>query len=56
MEFFKYVYDFLQEKGVGYIKLFGGGGGIILFSEIEELYVYGIIRIYFLDDGCVMGL
>lgn len=56
MEFFKYAYDLLREKGAGHIKLFGGGGGTILPSEIEELHAYGIDRIYSPDDGRAMGL
>ncbi len=55
MEFFKYAYDLLREKGAGHIKLFGGGGGTILPSEIEELHAYGIDRIYSPDDGRAMG-
>lgn len=55
-EYFKYMYDLLQEKGAGHIKLFGGGGGTILPSEIEELQNYGIARIYHPDDGRAMGL
>lgn len=50
MEFFKYMYDLLQEKGCGHIKIFGGGGGTILPSEIKELETYGITRIYHPDD------
>ncbi len=56
MEFFKYMYDLLQEKGAGHIKIFGGGGGTILPSEIEELHQYGITRIYSPDDGRKMQL
>ncbi len=55
-EYFKYMYDLLQEKGAGQIKIFGGGGGTILPSEIEELQQYGITRIYSPDDGRSMGL
>ncbi len=55
-EFFKYMYDLLQEKGAGHIKIFGGGGGTILPSEIEALQKYGIERIYSPDDGRAMGL
>ncbi|MEM6319730.1 MAG: methylmalonyl-CoA mutase family protein [Bacteroidota bacterium] len=55
-EFFKYAYDLLQEKGAGHIKIFGGGGGTILPSEIKELHDYGITRIYSPDDGRAMGL
>ncbi|MDO1445730.1 methylmalonyl-CoA mutase family protein [Rhodocytophaga aerolata] len=56
VEFFKYMYDLLREKGAGHIKIFGGGGGTILPSEIEELHAYGINRIYSPDDGREMGL
>ena len=55
-EYFKYMYDLLQEKGAGHIKIFGGGGGVILTEEIEELMAYGITRIYSPDDGREMGL
>ena len=55
-EYFKYMYDLLQEKGAGHIKIFGGGGGVILPSEIEELHKYGITKIYSPDDGRAMGL
>src|SRR5690606_18501251 len=56
MEYFKYMYDLLQENGCGHIKIFGGGGGVILPSEIEELHAYGITRIYSPDDGRELGL
>ncbi|MCB0693680.1 MAG: cobalamin B12-binding domain-containing protein [Lewinellaceae bacterium] len=55
-EFFKYMYDLLRERGAGHIKIFGGGGGTILPSEIEELHDYGITRIYSPDDGRHLGL
>ncbi len=55
-EYFKYMYDLLKEKGAEHIKIFGGGGGVILPSEIEELQNYGITRIYSPDDGRAMGL
>lgn len=55
-EYFKYMYDLLQEKGAGHIKIFGGGGGVILPEEIKELMDYGITRIYSPDDGRSMGL
>ena len=55
-EYFKYMYDLLKEKGAGHIKIFGGGGGVILPSEIAELHEYGITRIYAPDDGRSMGL
>ncbi len=56
MEYFKYMYDLLQENGCGHIRIFGGGGGVILPSEIEELHAYGITRIYSPDDGRELGL
>ncbi|NSL89764.1 methylmalonyl-CoA mutase family protein [Chitinophaga solisilvae] len=56
VEFFKYMFDLLKEKGCGHIKIFGGGGGTILPAEIEELHAYGIARLYSPDDGRQMGL
>ena len=56
VEYFKYMYDLLKERGAGQIKIFGGGGGTILPEEIEELHAYGISRIYSPDDGRAMGL
>jgi isobutyryl-CoA mutase len=55
-EYFKYMYDLLKEKGASHIKVFGGGGGVILPDEIKELMDYGITRIYSPDDGRAMGL
>lgn len=55
-EFFKYIYDLLHERSCGHIKIFGGGGGTILPSEIKDLQDYGISRIYSPDDGRQMGL
>lgn len=56
LEYFKYMYDLLQERGATHIKIFGGGGGVILPQEIEELEQYGITKIYSPDDGRKMGL
>ncbi|MCZ6692709.1 MAG: methylmalonyl-CoA mutase family protein [Bacteroidetes bacterium] len=56
MEYFKFMYDLLKEKGAGHIKIFLGGGGTILPQEIDELHRYGIQRIYSPDDGRTMGL
>ena len=55
-EYFKYMYDLLKEKGAEHIKIFGGGGGVILPEEIRELMDYGITRIYAPDDGRELGL
>ncbi len=55
-EYFKYMYDLLKEKGAEHIKIFGGGGGVILPKEIKELMDYGITRIYAPDDGRSLGL
>ena len=56
IEFFRYMYDLLHQKGCGHIKLFGGGGGVILPDEKDELIKYGIAGIYSPDDGRSMGL
>lgn len=55
-EYFKYMHDLLKEKGAGHIRIFGGGGGVILPEEIKELHDYGITRIYSPDDGRSLGL
>ena len=55
VEYFKYMFDLLKERGAN-IKLFGGGGGTILPEEIKELHDHGITRIYSPDDGRAMGL
>lgn len=56
IEYFKYMHDLFRQAGCGHIKIFGGGGGVILPSEIDELHAYGITRIYSPDDGRHMGL
>jgi len=56
IEYLKYMYDLLKEKGSGHIRIFAGGGGTILPEEIKELQDYGICRIYHPDDGRAMGL
>jgi isobutyryl-CoA mutase len=56
IEFFKYMKDLLKENGRPDIKIFGGGGGVILPEEVKELHAYGINRIYSPDDGRQMGL
>ncbi|WP_299093374.1 fused isobutyryl-CoA mutase/GTPase IcmF [uncultured Metabacillus sp.] len=56
VEFFKYMYDLLVEKGSGHIKIFGGGGGVIIPREIKELHEYGIAKIFSPEDGRELGL
>ncbi|MBL7766412.1 MAG: methylmalonyl-CoA mutase family protein [Chitinophagaceae bacterium] len=56
VEYLKYMYDLLKEKGCGHIRIFAGGGGVILPEEINELHAYGITRVYSPDDGRSMGL
>ncbi|WP_209123390.1 fused isobutyryl-CoA mutase/GTPase IcmF [Alkalihalobacillus sp. BA299] len=56
MEYFKYMYDLLKEKGAGHIRLYGGGGGVITPPEIKELHEYGISRIFSPEDGRQNGL
>jgi methylmalonyl-CoA mutase len=55
-EYFKYMFDLLKDRRSEHIKIFGGGGGVILPSEIKELMNYGISRIYSPDDGRELGL
>src|SRR5688572_403422 len=55
-EYFKYMYDLLKERGAGHIKIFAGGGGVILPDEIRDLMDYEITRIYSPDDGRSLGL
>ena len=56
VEFFKYMIDLLQAGGGENIKVFGGGGGVIVPSEIDELHAYGVTRVYSPEDGQAMGL
>jgi isobutyryl-CoA mutase len=56
VEYFKYMIDLLREAGAGHIKVFGGGGGVIVPSEIEELHAYGVTRIFSPEDGQRLGL
>src|SRR5256885_14790782 len=56
VEYFKYMLDLLRANGGGEIKVFGGGGGVIVPEEIRELHEYGVARIYSPEDGAVMGL
>ena len=56
VEYFKYMYDLLKEKGAPNIRIYGGGGGVIIPREIKELHEYGIAWIFSPDDGRKMGL
>ena len=56
VEYFKYLLDSLRERGGENIKVFGGGGGVIVADEIRELQSYGVARIYSPEDGQRMGL
>src|SRR5437879_4900443 len=56
VEYFKYMIDLLRERGGENIKVFGGGGGVIVAEEIRELQAYGVARIYTPEDGQKMGL
>jgi len=56
MESFKYMIDLLREKKASHIKVFGGGGGVIVADEIRELEAYGVTKIYSPEDGATMGL
>ncbi len=56
VEYFKYMYDLLKEKGASHIRIYGGGGGVIIPSEREELHHYGIAKIFSPEDGRLMGL
>ncbi|MDH5628441.1 MAG: methylmalonyl-CoA mutase family protein, partial [Candidatus Krumholzibacteria bacterium] len=56
VEYLRYMKDLLEQRGAGHIKIFAGGGGVILPDEIKELHAYGITRIYSPDDGRSMGL
>ena len=56
VEYLKYMHDRLQDEACGHIRIFAGGGGVILPAEIAELEAYGIEKIYSPDDGRAMGL
>src|SRR5678816_1934079 len=55
VEFFKYMLDLLRERGGQDIRVYGGGGGVIVPAEIKELHAYGVTRIYTPEDGAKLG-
>ena len=55
-EYFRYLVDELRARGLGHVRIFGGGGGVIIPSEIAELQEYGVTRIFSPEDGQRMGL
>ena len=56
VEYFKYMIDMLRDAGAGHVKVFGGGGGVIVPAEIKELHDYGVTRIFSPEDGARLGL
>ncbi|MCM3726727.1 methylmalonyl-CoA mutase family protein [Neobacillus cucumis] len=56
VEYFKYMYDLLKEKGAPHIRIYGGGGGVIIPRELDELHAYGIARLFSPEDGRTLGL
>ncbi len=56
MEYFKYMKDLLDENGAADVKIWGGGGGVIVYEEKRELEAYGISQIFHPDDGRRLGL
>ncbi len=56
VEYFKYMIELLKEHGASHIKVFGGGGGVIVPEEIEDLHNSGVTRIFSVEDGSKMGL
>jgi methylmalonyl-CoA mutase len=56
MEYFKYTKDLLDQAGAGYVRIFGGGGGVIVHDEKKELENYGIAQIFHPEDGRRLGL
>ncbi|PHV08968.1 methylmalonyl-CoA mutase [Janthinobacterium sp. BJB412] len=56
VEYFKYMIDLLRQRGGAHIKVFGGGGGVIVPDEIADLHAYGVTKIFSPEDGQRMGL
>jgi len=56
VEYFRWLVDRLREEGVGHVRVYGGGGGVIVPTEIEELQAHGVARIFSPEDGQRLGL
>ncbi len=56
VEYFKYMIDLLRQRGGAHIKVYGGGGGVIVPDEIADLHAYGVARIFSPEDGQRLGL
>ena len=56
VEYFKYMVDLLKERGASHIRVYGGGGGVIIPREIKELHNYGVARVFSPEDGRSLGL
>ena len=56
MEYFRYMVQLLREQGAGHVKVYGGGGGVIVPEEIRQLHADGVTRIYHPEDGRRLGL
>ena len=55
-EFFKFMIDLLKEADAEHIKVFCGGGGVIVPEEIKDLEAYGVTKVYSPEDGARLGL
>ena len=56
VEYFTYLVELLRERGAGHVKVYGGGGGVIVPREIELLHARGVARIFSPEDGQRLGL
>ncbi|GAA3226558.1 methylmalonyl-CoA mutase family protein [Pseudonocardia petroleophila] len=56
VEYFSYLVELLRERGAGHVKVYGGGGGVIVPAEIELLHSRGVARIFSPEDGQKLGL
>ncbi|MER7437494.1 methylmalonyl-CoA mutase family protein, partial [Pseudonocardia alni] len=56
VEYFSYLVELLRERGAGHIRVYGGGGGVIVPEEIELLHSRGVARIFSPEDGQHLGL